>query len=103
MLGPKDSMLRQVVVKIRSKQSLAQFKRKGAAEVRKGEGEEELVAGTGEVKRLLEYLVIQRRIFKGVEGPWKIWGTTEETKAEEVLGEIRGEDVGEDQVGAEQV
>ena len=80
-LAPKDSALRQVIVKIKSKQSIAQLKRNAA-----GEGEEEVLPGGGEVKKLLEYLVLQRRIFKAVEGPWKIWGTVEETKPEEVLG-----------------
>ena len=30
-------------------------------------------------KDVTEYLVLQRRILRGEEGPWKIWGTTTET------------------------
>ncbi|KAL9127082.1 MAG: hypothetical protein Q9217_003984 [Psora testacea] len=81
ILPTNNSALRQVVVKIKSKQALTRLRRNEA-------GEEETVAGSGEVKQLLEYLVLQRRIFKAVEGPWKIWGTVEETKPEEVLGEL---------------
>ena len=78
-LPPKDSALRQVIVKIKSKQSLARLRRNEA-------GEEVVATGSDNVKQLLEYLVLQRRIFKALEGPWMIWGTVEETKPEEVLG-----------------
>ena len=77
-LPPTDSALRQVVVKMQSKQSLVRFKH-GVADGEESAGESE------SPKQVLEYLVLQRRIFKAVEGPWKIWGTAEETKPKDVL------------------
>ena len=38
--------------------------------------------GTGTEKEIREYLVIQKMLIKGVEGPWKVWGTTDETNLE---------------------
>lgn len=35
--------------------------------------------GTGEAKDVKEYLVIQRRMLQGNEGPWVVWGTTGES------------------------
>lgn len=37
----------------------------------------------GEVKQITEYVVIQRRLWKGVEEPWIIWGTVQETTMED--------------------
>lgn len=47
---------------------------------------EALVKGTGNEKAVTEYLVLQRRVWKEVEEPWMIWGTTEETDPNTVLG-----------------
>ena len=59
-------------------QSFARFRRKG-------KGELELLEGTDEVKERLEYLVIQKMMFDGVEEPWKLWGTVEETDPQFLL------------------
>lgn len=75
MLPLGSTAVRQAVVRIRSIQSLV--RRNGEARRQK--------EGSGEEKQMDEYLVMQRRIYKGVEEPWIIWGTTEESKVEEVL------------------
>ena len=62
-------------------QSLTLFKRKA-------KGEAEVAQGTNVPKEMLEYLVLQRRILDGKEGPWKVWGTTEETQADDILGKM---------------
>lgn len=68
----RKSSMRQAVVRIRSRQSLRRVGRDGQA----------IVEGTGEganIKEITEFVVIQRRLWKGVEEKWKVWGTTEET------------------------
>ena len=71
------SVLRQHVVRITSVQSLDPRSRDTES------SENEYAAG--EKKRMVEYLVLQRRIFKGKEGPWLVWGTVQETEAGSVL------------------
>ncbi len=66
--------IRQAVVRICSKQKLTRFKADGS-----------IVAGTGQVRDVKEYIVIQRTLWQGVEGPWMVWGTTEETTYERML------------------
>lgn len=44
-----------------------------------------LVQGTGEEKDISEYMVLQRRMWKEIEEPWMVWGTTEETDPDTVL------------------
>ena len=60
--------MRQAVVKLHSKQSLARLKPNG-----------DLVPGTGQVKDVSEYVVLQRRMWKEEEEPWMVWGTVEES------------------------
>lgn len=38
-------------------------------------------------KKMVEYVVLQRMMLMGEEGKWKIWGTIEESKVEDVLGD----------------
>lgn len=80
---PRDqSAIMQVVVKIKSTQSLERLK--------KGNTEKGGIDGQGTQdapKTLVEYMVLQRMMLNGTEGPWKIWGTTQETKVDDVLGE----------------
>lgn len=79
MLPFKSSAIRQVVVRLQSRQSLART-------VFSGPGRpEELVKGTGKGKPVSEYVVLQRRMWKGEEEPWMIWGTTEETDPDTLL------------------
>lgn len=80
ILPVKDSALRQVAVRIRSKQSLAKI-----IPATKGQPET-VVEGTDKEKNVDEYVVIQRRIIKGKEDQWMVWGTTQETRVDEVLG-----------------
>ena len=80
-LPRNNSALRQAVVRIRSLQGLVRLKRNAT-------GERKAVDGPENPREILEYLVLQRRILDGKEGPWKIWGTTEETHSEEILGKV---------------
>lgn len=74
----KECGMRQVVVRLQSRQSLARI-------IRSTKGQEDLVKkGTGEVKDVTEYLVIQRRMLKGKEEPWMVWGTTNESDVTDV-------------------
>lgn len=71
--------IRQAIVRIRSIQSLTKT-------ISGLDGEEDsVVKGTGKEIPTDEYLVIQRRIWKGREGPWIVWGTTQESNMTEIL------------------
>lgn len=70
--------MRQAVVRIQSRQSLARIIGVGP------DGQEIIAKGTGQDKEIREYVVIQRRIWKGVEEPWVVWGTTEETSLSKI-------------------
>ncbi len=77
-----ESGIYQVVVILKSMQSLER--------ILKGTGEKSDVVieeTKGEPKKMMEYVVLQKRILRGKEEPWKIWGMTEETKPEDVLQE----------------
>lgn len=37
---------------------------------------------TEDIKEITEFLVIQKRLWKGTDEKWKVWGTTEETTIE---------------------
>lgn len=53
-----------------------------------GENRDVVVEETkGKPKKVMEYVVLQKRMLRGKEDQWKIWGTTEETKPEDVLRE----------------
>ncbi|KAL8659691.1 MAG: hypothetical protein Q9226_000316 [Calogaya cf. arnoldii] len=79
VLPYKGSAIRQVVVRMRSRQSLARM-------VSRGPGRPDAqIQGTGEEKDVTEYLVLQRRIWKEIEEPWMVWGTTDETDPDTVL------------------
>lgn len=75
MLETEKSALYQVVVKIKSMQSLERRPKNG------------LASNGPEQKRIIEYVVLQRIMFKGKEDGWKIWGTIEESKVKDVLGD----------------
>lgn len=65
----KGAALRQAVVRLQSRQSLARLMAGKVTE-----------PGTGEVKDVKEYVVIQRRMWKEQEEPWMVWGTIEESE-----------------------
>jgi len=68
---------RQAVVRLHSVQSLAK--------ITMGKRGEEMVAREGgEEREVVEYLVIEKKYDKGVEGAWCVWGTTEETTVEKL-------------------
>ena len=71
----QKSALYQVVVRIKSMQSLERTHENNSA------------SDATEQKTLLEYLVLQKRMLRGEEEVWKIWGTIEETKVEDALGD----------------
>lgn len=73
MLPYKGAALRQVVVRLQSRQSLARLVSNG--KLKSGTH----VKGSGEETQVSEYLVLQRRMIRDEEGPWLIWGTTNET------------------------
>lgn len=78
------SAIYQVVVRIKSMQSLEK--------IRKGTGAQRdvvLEETKAEPKKVIEYVVLQKRMIRGKEDPWKIWGMTEETKLEDVMQEDR--------------
>ena len=37
-----------------------------------------------------EYIVVQRIVLKGKEGPWRVWGRAGESDAEKVMEEVEG-------------
>ncbi|KAG8534248.1 uncharacterized protein KY384_001092 [Bacidia gigantensis] len=78
MLPRKNSALRQAVVRIRSQQNLLRSR------VAENDGSQVLNNREGG-RTMQEYFVLQRRIFDGVEGPWKVWGTTKETDIKHVV------------------
>lgn len=80
ILPYKGAALRQVVVRLRSRQSLTRTLSNGPGRT------ETLVKGTGQEKDVSEYLVLQRRMMKDREEPWMIWGTTEESDPATILG-----------------
>ena len=71
----------QVVIRLRSIQSLERIQ-KGVA------GQEDMIiGGSGEGRKLVEFIVLQRMMIEGEERPWMVWGTTQESKVADVLGE----------------
>lgn len=71
----EKSALYQAVVKIKSMQSLRRTPMNG------------LVSDISREKKTVEYVVLQKMMLRGEEGKWKIWGTIEESKVEDVLGD----------------
>lgn len=71
----EKSALSQVVVKIKSMQSLERTPKNGPA------------SDMTKAKKMVEYVVLQRMMLRGEEQKWKIWGTIEESKVEDVLGD----------------
>lgn len=87
--GDRGSALRQVVVRIRSKQTLVKERVEDKSKKRKpGKGDNADAAvqdiGVPRAKEVTEYLVLQRRMWRGVEEPWIVWGLAEETTLEKL-------------------
>ena len=64
--------MRQCVVRIKSVQSLRRTDARATPE-----------ESAGKEQEVLEYVVVQRRVWKGVEERWRLWGTTMETRLED--------------------
>lgn len=69
----EGAAVRQAVVRISSRQKLTRYGRNGSP-----------VQGTGREKDVIEYLVIQKKYWQWKAEDWQVWGTTEETKFEDV-------------------
>jgi len=67
--------IRQVVVRIKSRQTLEKLDARGGA----------IAGDQSKPKDLEEYVVIQRRMLRGHEGDWMIWGTTQESDWKKAL------------------
>lgn len=81
-LPMEESLVMQVVVRVKSTQSLERYV-KGA-----GGKEDTAIKGPGDgPMTLVEYVVLQKTMIEGKEMNWRIWGTTQESKVEDVLGE----------------
>lgn len=81
-LPREQSAIMQVVVKIKSTQSLQRI-----AKSNLGKKSIDSHGSQEAQKTLVEYVVLQRMMLDGKESPWRIWGTTQETEVEDVLGE----------------
>lgn len=66
--------MRQAVVRLHSKQSLAKLKADGS-----------VVEGTGQIRNVSEYVVLQKFVWKKNEGPWMVWGTLEEKDWQSII------------------
>ncbi|KAI4195697.1 MAG: hypothetical protein LQ350_007054 [Teloschistes chrysophthalmus] len=73
VLPLSGSAVRQVIVRLQSRQTLARVGSSGPGLM------EDAYKQPDKEKAVSEYLVLQRRMWKGEEEPWMIWGTTEET------------------------
>ena len=75
-----ESAIYQVVVKMKSMQSLEKI-------IREPGGKSDVVSDEkkGVPKKVTEYVVLQKSLLRGKEFQWKIWGMTEEIKPEDVL------------------
>lgn len=77
--------IRQVVVRIRSQQSLTRPAKQTQEAVSKQKGgEQAMVANEVKKQDCTEYVVIQRVMFNKEEGPWKVWGLAEETTPKDI-------------------
>ena len=77
-----ESAIYQVVIKMKSMQSLEKI-------IREPGGKSDVVSDEkkGVPKKVTEYVVLQKSLLRGKEFQWKIWGMTEEIKPEDVLPE----------------
>ena len=73
--------IRQAVVRIASRQKLVRWVPGNG-----GRGKLQMVEGTGKEKDVVEYLVMQKKCEGWEEGDWMVWGTTQETGLNDVLG-----------------
>jgi mitochondrial protein MBA1 len=78
--------IRQAVVRMVSKQRVTVGQIVGE-ENKKGGGKEEKVEWRdGLEQTATEYMVLQRRMIRGKEEPWMVWGFTKESPIEQLTG-----------------
>jgi protein MBA1 len=77
--GNKTAM-RQAVVRIKSVQSLKRTDERATPEEREGKEME-----------VEEFVVVQRRVWRGTEERWRMWGTTSESRVEDWASVINPE------------
>lgn len=83
----EKSNVRQAVVKIRSVQKLTR------EETSSSEFNDANVREPEETQReVTEYIVVQKRVLRGKEEPWKFWGTTRETLPSEFDEALSGQE-----------
>lgn len=70
--GVEGMAIRQAVLRVRSLQRLTR------------EVGNKKVQGTGEGKEIEEYVVVQQILDRWKAGEWKVWGTTQATRLEDV-------------------
>ncbi|KAI9795482.1 MAG: hypothetical protein M1833_007012 [Piccolia ochrophora] len=75
-LPVEGTAVQQAVVRIQSRQSLTRYG-----------PDRKVVAGTGQEREIREYVVLQKRLLQGKEGPWIVWGTTGETSFDDLMEE----------------
>lgn len=84
MPGINHCAIRQVVVRLHTQQQLEKWTRKlqrKTASPETAEPENEAEKQT-QVKEVVEYMILQKRMWQGEIGPWKIWGFTNPTTLE---------------------
>lgn len=87
-----DAGQRQAIVRIISKQSLVKLPPLSpssspfspTSSPAQEEEDDEDDQRDPEQKEIKEYLVLQRRYYRGKQSPWFVWGTVDETSLEEV-------------------
>ena len=97
-----DSAYRQVIVRLASVQALqiedkkgpvkdkspfhskSEWKPRGAKHVQQKPPQEPQYLDNGKDQKVVEYLVMQRRVYKGKEGEWQIWGFAEPSTPESI-------------------
>ncbi|EEQ35265.1 hypothetical protein McanMca71_004863 [Microsporum canis] len=81
--GASGMGIRQVVVRIQSRQSLitpsAPVSRLGEKQIQELENQQQ-----EKQRDCTEYIVLQRLMWGGKDGDWKVWGLTEETTVEDL-------------------
>ncbi|PGG98871.1 hypothetical protein AJ79_08747 [Helicocarpus griseus UAMH5409] len=78
--APHNMGFRQVIVRIRSRQSLV----RPVSQVKESSEQQKKKQVETPPKDFTEYVVLQKMLVAGVELPWKIWGFTKATTMEEL-------------------
>ena len=77
----KDSGIRQIVLRITSRQTIFKYYKTTAATA---VGQAPRLSEAPVTKNCTEYVVIQKLRFTGEDGPWRIWGNTSASTVEDL-------------------